>query len=75
MDACNPFTGCLTDTPRIPVPHPGHKLQGLGIQLLRPPVGSLSVLRNTIYNQVTIEQEVVWVKREVIDYQTVLQAP
>ena len=51
------------------------QVSGIKYSIVRPPVDSLPVLANTIYNQVTNEQVVVWVKREVIDYQTVLQAP
>jgi hypothetical protein len=51
------------------------QLFGICHSIVRPPVGILPVLAYIIYNQVTNEQEVVWMKREVIDYQTVLQAP
>jgi hypothetical protein len=41
------------------------QVSGIKYSIVGPTVGSLSVLRNTIYNQVTNEQEFVWVKRKV----------
>ena len=41
------------------------QVSGIKYSIVRPPVGSLPVLRNTIYNQVTNEQEVLGMKRKV----------
>ena len=46
-----------------PVPYGVIDIKGIKYLIVRPPVGSLSVLANTIYNQVTNEQEDVWMKR------------
>ena len=61
-------------TPRSPIPrrYPmglpipfGDRCLGIKYSNVRPPVGSLSVLANTIYNQVTNEQEVIRLKQMI----------
>jgi hypothetical protein len=62
-------TGCRWHEYLHPAPrYPGgilrdYRYQGIKYSIVRPPVGSLSVLANTIYNQVTNEQEILGMKR------------